>query len=387
MEKMDIWTEAYILEANALLRLEPQSLHELLEAAEFVSRHPELRELLRQCQSGIAARRYDAAEFAAATNGLPKFVENNSAYLRAEMVERAGMFAVLLVLGLLQWTVAYYRSKDIPHDVLIDTMSDLSIWMKHYYDEHGAWGLDNLGWLLNHLGGRLYRLGRLQFMHASFNHSIIVFRNSNSLEVIALSETGVSYRRDGLVDGTNDIYDLEQGWTAQYRQTDEYIEGHPISTTGIALNRSVRLSATQWGVELRRGDPVLDIHIPEGGPMRPEQCKESFERAIRFYRDRFPEKPFRAFVCTSWLLDPQLAAIVPASSNIAAFQREFYLLPVLSDERETYRRVFGTATLDPTTASRDTGLRRAIVEYAESGHLLHAGAGILLSGVDCIKKS
>jgi hypothetical protein len=77
-------------------------------------------------------------------------------------------------------------------------------------------------------------------------------------------------------------------------------------------------------------------------------------------------------------MDPQFQAFLPASSNIVNFQKEFYLFPVRSNEDETYRRVFGTKTIDPATASRNTGLRRAILDYVAAGNQLQAAAGFLL---------
>jgi hypothetical protein len=139
------------------------------------------------------------------------------------------------------------------------------------------------------------------------------------------------------------------------------------------------LPVGEWFCELQRGDPVLEIHIPEGSRMEHEQCRDSLEYATRYYHERFPDKPFRGFVCTSWLFDSQLQSILSPTSNIVKFQKDFYLFPVVSDERETYNRVFGTTTLDPGTASRDTSLRRAIIEYAEAGHRLHGGGGIRLN--------
>lgn len=383
MENMDFLTESNIAEVNRLLRLPQPALDGLHEAAAIVREHSGLRELLRQTglsRISVADTDNDMGALAAAVAEYPKFVEDHAVYLRTEMGERAGMFPVIIVLGLLDRTIAYYGSKQIPEEVLIETLNDLTIWMKHQFVHNGFWGLTEFSWVLNHVSGQLFRLGRLQFAHKAFNHAVVVLRNTNIGEVVILSEPGVDYRRDGRVDGTNGKYDPEQGWQAQYDESDEsFIVGNPIRSSGFASQEAVRLSASDWRVVLQRGDPVLEVHIPEDGPMRPEQCRESFDNAVRFYSERFPEKPFRAFVCTSWLLDPQLADLVPAPANITSFQKMFSLFPVLSDERETYRRVFGTDDLDPVTASRDTGLRRAIVEFAEAGHLVHGGGGLLLA--------
>lgn len=70
-------------------------------------------------------------------------------------------------------------------------------------------------------------------------------------------------------------------------------------------------------------DPVLEIHIPEGGAMTPEACSESILRADRFFAEYFPEFKWDAYTCHSWLLDPGLADILPPSSNILSFAKMF----------------------------------------------------------------
>ncbi len=372
------WSEAGIMQANRLLGLDGGNLEALRESAAILRESEQLRQRLSQCLYELPDDPSDADGFAAAAAALPKLVEAHAAGIREAMGSHARMFPVWLIAGMLPWTAACYRARGIPDEILEDTMVDLSIWMNATFAQHGEHGLDNLGWLLHHASGRLFRLGRLQFMHKTFDHPVIALRSRRSGEVALLSEAGIIYRRDGRIEGTNGVFDGEASWQAEFHRTEEGYLGHPIAADGTAVRDTALLPAEEWTVELHRGDPVLDMHIPEGGPMQPEQCRESFGRAVRFFADRFPDKPFRALVCTSWLLDAQLAGILPASSNIAAFQRELHLYPVRSNEEETYRRVFGTSRIDPRTASRATKLQRAIADYAEAGGLLHAAGGLLL---------
>ncbi|CAM4256742.1 hypothetical protein FHS16_001488 [Paenibacillus endophyticus] len=374
---MDFLTEAYIAQANRLLRLPPTVLDALYESAVIVRGHEGLLELLRQCKLD-ALSETDVDTFAAAVEGYPKFVADQETYLRSTMGDHAGMFSVILLLGLLDWMSAYYRSQGISEDVQMDTLDDLLIWMKHHYEEKGAWGLGNLAWLLNHMGGKLHRLGRLQFIRKAFDQAVIGLRNVNNGQVILLSEQGIAYRQDGRVDGTNGQWEAEQGWTSNYEQTHDSYTGNPILPSGFAENTTVTLSTDEWRIVIQRGDSALEIHIPEGSPMTPQSCKESVARAISFYHDRMPEQSIASFVCVSWLLDPQLAQLVPEASNISAFQKMLHLFPVRSDDRETYERVFGTDKLDLSTAKKDSGLRRAIILHVESGHRLHGGGGLLL---------
>lgn len=56
-----------------------------------------------------------------------------------------------------------YREKGISENILLDTLSDLVIWTNTWSRMKGELYLGELGWLKNHLGMRLFRLGRLQF--------------------------------------------------------------------------------------------------------------------------------------------------------------------------------------------------------------------------------
>lgn len=56
-----------------------------------------------------------------------------------------------------------YKQRQIPDEILYDTLSDLLIWAEVYYDVNGKIGLSEPSWLRRHLSGKLYKLGRLQF--------------------------------------------------------------------------------------------------------------------------------------------------------------------------------------------------------------------------------
>lgn len=124
----------------------------------------------------------------------------------------------------------------------------------------------------------------------------------------------------------------------------------------------------QSGAPFRKGDTALGVHIPESGPMTPQACDESFRRAKEFYDRYFPEERYRYAVCTSWLLDPQLAEYLPEDSNIVRFQRRFHLIPGGRDgDKDVFQFVF--RMIDPTIDQlpRRTTLERAVVTHLEAG--------------------
>ena len=56
-----------------------------------------------------------------------------------------------------------YIEKNIPRDILTDTIGDLAVWINRHHEWTGEWGFSQHGWIIHHLRGRLFKLGRLQF--------------------------------------------------------------------------------------------------------------------------------------------------------------------------------------------------------------------------------
>lgn len=134
---------------------------------------------------------------------------------------------------------------------------------------------------------------------------------------------------------------------------------------------------------LAPGTCSIGVHIPGNAPLEPRMCDASFASARRFVAGHFPDRP-AAFICHSWLLDPQLAEYLPAESNLVRFQRRFTLGPntfELSDN-EILRFVFGRRNQHREVAEdvlgelpQDTTLQRAYVTHLRSGRHWYARTG------------
>ena len=57
----------------------------------------------------------------------------------------------------------YYKKTGISEDILLDTLSDIVVWTKIHFRINKKIGLSETHWLVRHLSGRLFKLGRLQF--------------------------------------------------------------------------------------------------------------------------------------------------------------------------------------------------------------------------------
>ncbi len=120
-------------------------------------------------------------------------------------------------------------------------------------------------------------------------------------------------------------------------------------------------------------EPGLSVHIPIGGRLDPADCDASLARTAPFFRRHFPDEyagldPIIGH-CRSWLVDPQLAELLPASSNIADFGRRFTITDdAAPGDREIIRWVFETA--DPTdleSLQPKSTLERAVLDHLTAG--------------------
>lgn len=55
-------------------------------------------------------------------------------------------------------------SSAIPQNIRYDTLRDMAIWVENYHQQTGKLGLGEYRWIRHHLQGKLFRLGRLQFV-------------------------------------------------------------------------------------------------------------------------------------------------------------------------------------------------------------------------------
>jgi hypothetical protein len=123
---------------------------------------------------------------------------------------------------------------------------------------------------------------------------------------------------------------------------------------------------------------VLSCHIPQTGPLSPELVDDAFGQASRFFAEHFPDYPTTELWCSSWLLDPQLAAALPGS-NIAAFQSRWHLLggPEPADADALFFTFARRGEVDLTALPRSTSLQRVIIDRLSAGQHWSSWRGLV----------
>lgn len=124
---------------------------------------------------------------------------------------------------------------------------------------------------------------------------------------------------------------------------------------------------------------VIDTHIPQGEPLKKEDCLASFAAAETFFAAYFPKEKPQCFTCCSWLLNPNLAQILPSNSNIVEFMRLWTPVCTTQDGKssQAIERVFGNGfTIDNLDdVPQNSTLQRALKKYLLSGGVLDATKG------------
>ena len=174
-----------------------------------------------------------------------------------------------------------------------------------------------------------------------------------------LSDLGRNLKRDRLLLGDGGL--RTSGWLTLHFRGSIYQLGR------LQFNR-VNIRAAHVADAFREGEPTLGIHIPESGPLTPEACDDSLAQARPFFSRHFPETPTRLAICTSWLLDPQLAEYLAPDSNIVRFGRRFTLVGDGYDgDADVLRFVFHRIAPRIDDLPQRTTLERAIVAHLRAG--------------------
>ncbi len=281
-------------------------------------------------------------------------------------------FEVLIAAAGLPQMLARHRERNIPFEITQATAGDLQRRMLEIRERTGRWGLHNLNWIFNHVHRGLLEIGRLQYMPAPYGAPYRIYARKDGREIRAFPEAGRFCSEAGW---------LERGAIAFetiFRQNGRTIVGNPVDfETGQIRRQSLELIASDFELRLSREIPVWHIHIPSGTSLTPRACLDSMRQAVDLFGKCFPEMSWKAFCCTSWLLDRELGKCLPSDSNIVAFGRMF--LPLATPDAtsaQLFERVFD----DPADWKFQprTSLQKAIIAHLEKGGTFRNTSGVIL---------
>lgn len=290
--------------------------------------------------------------------------------------ENCAIFYLLIGLSSIPVFSRVYHDMGIPESYALEAAKWLGGTVEIYKSGHsGSPGHNRsqLYWMRNYIDGKLFRIGRFEFMEQGFPESfkMSAYKNRKNGQILALMADGIACSVDGLV-----LYPDQEpedaAFITSFTRDETAVSGNPVSPAGLIIKRTVRLPLTEWECVLSSGDFTLEIHIPGGGKMDVQACGDSLKEALEFYKTYFPEKQVKAFVCGSWILNHDLELIMP-ESNLAKFMRQVYLFPMASTGRDGLFFIFGRDYGDISEYPRDNSVRRAMMSIFDEGKRLRTG--------------
>lgn len=337
----------------------------LLTAADRARRSPELAHCVHYLSYYYYRLRFNGVIYGARLPGM-----------NAAGEEIHGLLIIAVALGAIPLVEQSYAALGLPPEYARDTVQWLAGAISEYRAGHeGRFGLGPVKphWMRHYIEGELFRVGRLEYMiQPPLNYLPAAYRRKTDGRVIALCRDGWRLRRDGLL-LWNDEDPKTAFRVARLIDGDGSITGIPIDPAAGAAEaeRTVTLTLSDYEPLWTPWSLVPGIHIPGGGRMTPEACRDSLHRAVEFFR-RYFRREVAGFSCFSWIYNPDFERELP-QSNLADFMRQVYLFPFPSVGVEGLVFAFGRQEADWSDYPADNSLHKAFHRIRESGRRLKAG--------------
>ena len=275
-------------------------------------------------------------------------------------------------------SVAYLRRRGVPEDVVAATLKEYDYCVDMLNTRMGrpAFDCGRLNWICRLVRNAFIRIGRFKYdLPGNYLKGVRVYRNASG-ESIVLADN-LQIHRSGRILGSVGHADEEGSFLAEIQDTENTITGHR-ATGGIVEKEQTTLLKKEWTLCLSEADACVKIHIPSEGSFDRETVSASFERAREILANYYPDYPYKAFFCSSWLMSPDLRKILKPTSNILAFQDWFTGIPFRSSGKLVFSFAFQMAPAIPedlTALPENTSLQRAVKELYLNGGYVHEGAG------------
>ena len=241
---------------------------------------------------------------------------------------------------------------------------------------NGRPGYALLSWNQRAIDGNLYTIGRLEIeIDHKFSANAKIFRNKNG-ETLALAHE-LTVHKSGVALGSKYFEDEEGSYTASITETADAWCGHPINDAGCIENRIVKLNKNDWEIALEKGDLAVNIHIPSGGGLSPQIIDDTMNKIKNFLSAHYPDYKYKAFVCYSWLMDPQLVDLLGEDTNISKFCNRFKKITTKSSGMSVFPFVFlkSAANLDFSELPENTTLERVLKKHYLEGKAIYEICG------------
>ncbi len=147
-----------------------------------------------------------------------------------------------------------------------------------------------------------------------------------------------------------------------------------------------KIAYDKHGLNIKHGDPVLEVHIPSSGRMPYEEVMASYKMAYEF----FPEFRMNGLlpICgASWLFHKGVYDSVKKGTNVDKFINDYEVITAWDtpDFPDCWRIFDKGYSGNPDDLPSSGSLRKGIVDYLKAGGVMGEGFAILIfDGEKCV---
>ncbi len=269
-----------------------------------------------------------------------------------------------------------HKRRGIPEDISHDTACMFENQTQDFIDLNGHLGMRGyVFWMIAFLDCKILRVGRFNLEYTTYQKDYDVF---DARDELLIMPTAGRFHRSGQMLGSAGCEDECGAFDASLTETEDAYIGYKVEN-GICKNEKITLKKSECKRILKKGDTVISVHIPSGGPMTDEITERDLTRGGRIIEECIGE--VAAFICESWLLDPQIPALLGKETNLTRFGARYERAPIKSSGAGVYDYVF----LCPKSTPVEDLPEKSSFAIAVKKHML--SGGYLWGALGVFKKS
>ena len=123
------------------------------------------------------------------------------------------------------------------------------------------------------------------------------------------------------------------------------------------LGEDYMVFSSEQKEKLPAGAQVINCHVQQGADLSTEEISKSFSDAQALFGKIYPKTEFKAFLCYSWLLYPDMTKLLPENSKIKAFAENFEIIGKVQDNEQAFENLFGQSFKRPPKLKIATSLQ------------------------------
>lgn len=277
------------------------------------------------------------------------------------------------VLYFIEDGVEILNKRNLPFDIISDSLFGLESEMLAYYDMHGRYGMrDYVDWYLYFIRGEIIRIGRLQYQHFKFSNRYRVFKKGDD---IAVFPNNIEMHKLGSEFGSLGQTDEEGKYLATIEVKDGKVTGYRSDRYGEVAPTPVTLEG--YTEVVCEGDNLFSIHITNGEPFSIDLIRDSFARADEVVKKYYADLNIKGYIGYSWVFNKHLRDIMGRDTNITMLADLFTVYPFRGGHHGIYEYVFSCPANTPyEQLAEKTSMQKAIKKYLLDGNYFIEKAAI-----------